>query len=180
MGRPKAEIDWDFLDKIAQFPLKQEDITWLIGVSLDTLVKGVKERYGCSFSEFLNKRASKTRLMIHQKQFELAIKGNVALLIWLGKNYLGQVDNPLVIETKHMKDIEAGNKRLLLERSREAIKKLEDELERESYEIREDTTTKDISTDNAGVREHVRESGGDSIQKVPNGEGHDNGRKADT
>ena len=31
---------------------------------------------------------------IRQKQFEMAMNGDVRMLIWLGKQYLGQKDNP--------------------------------------------------------------------------------------
>lgn len=33
---------------------------------------------------------------VRAKQYELAMKGNVALLIWLGKQILGQKENPLI------------------------------------------------------------------------------------
>ena len=32
--------------------------------------------------------------MLQDKQWEVAMEGNVQMLIWLGKQYLGQSDNP--------------------------------------------------------------------------------------
>ena len=32
------------------------------------------------------------RMKLAQKQFELAMDGNVTMLVWLGKQYLGQTD----------------------------------------------------------------------------------------
>lgn len=92
MGRPAKEIDWDMLEKLAQFPMKQEDLAWLVGVCLDTLCTKVKEKYDMSFSDFLAKKGAKTKALLYEKQIELALKGNVTLLIWLGKQYLGQSD----------------------------------------------------------------------------------------
>ena len=34
---------------------------------------------------------------LKKKQFELALKGDVKMLIWLGKQYLGQTESPMVI-----------------------------------------------------------------------------------
>ena len=34
------------------------------------------------------------KTQIHRKQFELAMDGDARMLMWLGKNYLGQKENP--------------------------------------------------------------------------------------
>lgn len=34
---------------------------------------------------------------LRRKQFEMAMDGDVRMLIWLGKQYLGQKDNPAVV-----------------------------------------------------------------------------------
>lgn len=63
----------------------------------DTLNKHVKEKFNISFSEYKQQKGAKLRLMLFQKQFEGAMKGNTALLIWLGKQYLDQCDSPVII-----------------------------------------------------------------------------------
>jgi hypothetical protein len=80
------------LEKVASFPLRQEDIAWTMGVSLDTLERRVRKEYKISFAEFQEQRQSKFRMSILQKQYESAMNGNVGMLVWLGKNYLGQLD----------------------------------------------------------------------------------------
>lgn len=37
----------------------------------------------------------KEKIQLREKQWELAMDGNVQMLIWLGKQYLGQKDSPM-------------------------------------------------------------------------------------
>ena len=39
-----------------------------------------------------NKLTDKEKIELREKQWELAMMGNVQMLIWLGKQYLGQSD----------------------------------------------------------------------------------------
>jgi len=44
------------------------------------------------FSEYKNKRKETLRINLLKKQYDVAMAGNVSMLIWLGKNELGQKD----------------------------------------------------------------------------------------
>lgn len=92
MGRPEKELDWDRLDKLSQLPLRAEDIAWVLGVSTDTISRRLKEQEGITFAEYLDQKRATLRMNLLAKQFEVAMKGNVALLIWLGKQHLDQKD----------------------------------------------------------------------------------------
>jgi hypothetical protein len=60
-----------------------------LGISLAMLDRRLKEpEYQAAFQEGRATGCAKIRV----RQFELAMDGNVAMLIWLGKNYLGQRD----------------------------------------------------------------------------------------
>ena len=39
----------------------------------------------------------KQMIELGKKQWEVAMEGDVRMLIWLGKNYLGQMDSPMHI-----------------------------------------------------------------------------------
>ena len=46
----------------------------------------------------------KQKIQLREKQWEVAMEGNVQMLIWLGKQYLGQKDTP---ETKWENPVDA-------------------------------------------------------------------------
>jgi len=92
MGRPVLEVDWDTLERICQYTISCEDAAFLCGVGKTTLEEKIKEKHGITFRAFREQRSARTRLNLFNKQVEIALKGNVTMLIWLGKNYLKQSD----------------------------------------------------------------------------------------
>ena len=92
VGRPEKEFDWKVLDSILQFGANLIDCSELLDVSDDTIQRKIKSEHGCTFSEYRTKKMGRMRVKLLQKQYEMAQNGNVALLIWLGKQHLGQKD----------------------------------------------------------------------------------------
>jgi hypothetical protein len=88
MARPQFEIDWTAVERYAVLQYTQEDIAKLIGVSLRRLTADKK------FSPIYKKAHQFGKNSIRAKQYEVAMKGNTTMLIWLGKQYLGQTDQP--------------------------------------------------------------------------------------
>lgn len=62
----------------------------------------IKERHNCRFSEYRDRKLEPLRMNLFKKQIELALKGNVPMLIWMGKQLLGQTD----VEKSQVKRIE--------------------------------------------------------------------------
>jgi hypothetical protein len=61
----------------------------------------IAEFFGCdeslirkSYSEYLTKGRAKGKMRLRQLQWQAAEKGNTSMLIFLGKQMLGQMDNP--------------------------------------------------------------------------------------
>ena len=52
--------------------------------------KWVQRTYGGNFSEYFTQKNILFKTSLRRAQFELAMKGNPTMLIWLGKQYLGQ------------------------------------------------------------------------------------------
>jgi len=52
-----------------------------------------------NFYDYILKAKEETKQKLRQAQIRLALGGNAVLLIWLGKNMLGQSDNPLSADT---------------------------------------------------------------------------------
>ena len=87
MARPKKEIDEELLLKLAQMHCTMQEMVDIIGVSEDTL----KRRY----AGIIAKGKSQGKMRLRRKQIEVAMSGNHTMLIWLGKNMLGQSDTPV-------------------------------------------------------------------------------------
>ena len=92
IGRPKKELDWKVLDSILQFGATLIDCAEMCEMSDDSIQRRIKDEHGCTFTEYRNRKMSRMRVKLLQKQYESAMAGNTALLIWLGKQHLGQSD----------------------------------------------------------------------------------------
>jgi hypothetical protein len=92
MGRPRIEIDFKELDKLCGLQCSLEEIAGWFDCSIDTIEARIKETHGMTFPEYFAKKRSGGKISLRRKQYETAMAGNVSMLIWLGKQYLGQVD----------------------------------------------------------------------------------------
>ena len=92
MGRPVKEIDEDLLYKLAQIHCTMKEMVDIIGVSEDTL----KRRY----AGLIDKGKAEGKMRLRRKQIEVAMSGNPALLIFLGKSMLGQSESPVAEQDK--------------------------------------------------------------------------------
>lgn len=84
MARPKLEIDADIVEKLASIHCTMEEIASVCSCSVDTLER--------RFAEIIKVGKDKGKTSLRRHQWEAAQKGNPALLIWLGKQLLGQKD----------------------------------------------------------------------------------------
>ena len=87
VGRPVKEIDEDLLYKLAQIHCTMKEMVDIIGVSEDTL----KRRY----AGIIDKGKAEGKMRLRRKQIEVAMSGNPAMLIFLGKCLLAQSENPV-------------------------------------------------------------------------------------
>lgn len=94
LGRPKIEIDWDQFEKLCQIQCTLVEISEWFGCSEDTVERRVQEKFESTFADLYKKKASKGKISLRRKQFEVALSGNVSMLIWLGKQHLDQKDKP--------------------------------------------------------------------------------------
>jgi hypothetical protein len=90
--KPKI-LDEIKMKQLAGINATIEDIARQLGVSRDTL----ERRY----RPIIDKARAEFRSRILLAQIRAAEKGNPAMLIWLGKQYLGQVDSSKIDHTVH-------------------------------------------------------------------------------
>lgn len=93
-GRPKAEIDWLHVGRLLEAGGTAEGIAATIGIDRDTLYKRCETDNKCTFSTFSQEKRAKGEELLRVAQFKQAIGGNTTMLVWLGKQRLGQKENP--------------------------------------------------------------------------------------
>ena len=85
MARPKKyNIDTEQVEKMASYGCSNREIADFFGCTESLISK--------SYSSFITKGRSKGKIRLRQLQHKAAEAGNVTMLIWLGKQRLGQTD----------------------------------------------------------------------------------------
>lgn len=82
MARPKLQIDEAQVEKLAAIDCSYEEMASILGCDPSTLTR--------RFAQAIKKGRDHGRMSLKRKQFEVAMSGNVTMLIWLGKIRLGQ------------------------------------------------------------------------------------------
>lgn len=95
MARPLKVIDEELLKKLAGIMCTDKEMADILGICVDTL----KDR----FSELINIARSQGKMSLRRFQYQAAAKGNPALLIWLGKQHLGQTDKNIELTADELK-----------------------------------------------------------------------------
>lgn len=98
VGRPDVIIDWGKLDSLLALGATLMDCSDILGCSEDTIEKNLRVKFKLKFSEYREKKLSTTRVKLRQKQIDVALKGNVTMLIWLGKQMLNQSDKIMQLD----------------------------------------------------------------------------------
>lgn len=100
-GPKPIAIDEKLVEKLATIMCTMKEIGAVIGCSVDTLER--------RFAEIIEKGRENGKMSLKRKQYEIAMGGNVTMLIWLGKQHLGQTNkeefkheypNPTIIKGK--------------------------------------------------------------------------------
>ncbi len=85
MARPIVHhLDEELIMKLASIHCTMEEIASICGCSVDTL----ERRY----AEAIKIAKDKGKSSLRRHQWEAAQKGNITMMIWLGKQLLGQKD----------------------------------------------------------------------------------------
>lgn len=92
-GRPRKNIDKTNFEKLCAMMCTQIEICGFFSCSEDTLLSWCKRTYNKTFEDIYPLLSSNGRISLRRIQFQLAEK-NAAMAIFLGKQYLGQKDNP--------------------------------------------------------------------------------------
>lgn len=90
-GATKKVVPPDEVYYLASLGCTYKELGEWFGVPEDTM------RY--NFKPYVEKAREETKQRLRQAQIKLALTGNAVMLIWLGKNMLGQSDTPTFGDT---------------------------------------------------------------------------------
>ena len=92
MARPKKyNIDTEQVEKLASYGCSNTEIASFFGCSKDLISK--------SYSTNIAKGKDKGKIRLRQLLWKSAERGNVAMQIWLSKQYLGMADKQEITTT---------------------------------------------------------------------------------
>ena len=98
MARPKKhKIETSKIEQLASYGCTNREISAFFDCSQTTLTR--------NYGDFLTKGREKGKIRLRQMQWKSAERGNVSMLIWLGKQVLGQTDKQEITEVKPIDDI---------------------------------------------------------------------------
>jgi len=84
MARPKKQIDEETVERMASVGCTVEEIALVLGCNKRTLER--------RFVAVLEKGRARLKTGLRHKQVQLAMAGDKTMLVWLGKQLLGQKD----------------------------------------------------------------------------------------
>lgn len=88
MGRKAHEFteeEKEMVIKLSEIFTSESDIAYVMGIDRGTLRK---------HPELMETGKARARVKLRRAQMDKALEGNPTMLIWLGKQMLGQSDNP--------------------------------------------------------------------------------------
>jgi AraC-like DNA-binding protein len=95
-GRPRKEIDPQLLERLAACGCTLYEIASVLGCNRRTLER--------RFADAIEAGRLRGRSSLRHKQFQLAMRGDKTMLIWLGKQYLGQTEK-MVVTRAHLNEV---------------------------------------------------------------------------
>jgi hypothetical protein len=94
-GRPAFVLtaeQFKTIQGMAKIQCTQDEICDIFEVTDKTLNLALKKHSGLSFSELIKKNMSHGKASLRRSQWKASEKGVPSILIWLGKQHLGQKD----------------------------------------------------------------------------------------
>jgi hypothetical protein len=94
-GRPKGTtipINWEQVDEMCAIQCTGEEMAGVLGMDYDTLASACKREKNKLFSDYITQKRSDGKMSLRRTQYTTALDGNPTMLVWLGKNWLGQTD----------------------------------------------------------------------------------------
>ena len=90
-----SDKEFEHLVNLIRIQCTAEEISGVLGMSVDTLGRRIKEREieGVeNFADLYKRHSDEGKASLRREQWKAAQAGNTTMLVWLGKQMLGQRD----------------------------------------------------------------------------------------
>ena len=89
LGRPPKPLDLEDLKRIARTGATHGEMAARLRMSEDTLQRRLQDQEVCAL---VDEAQAEVKISLRAKQVQLALAGDRTMLVWLGKQWLGQKD----------------------------------------------------------------------------------------
>jgi len=121
-GRPTIELDKKQFEALCGFQCTLAEIASHFDVTEDSVIRWCKRTYKTSYSSVFEQKRGKGKVSLRRRQYQKAMDGDTAMLIFLGKNWLGQADRPELLGADTEAEAKQGHETLM-----KAIRNLKDD-----------------------------------------------------
>jgi hypothetical protein len=97
-GRPKKDVDLAMVEALGKLHVTQAELSSVLKISVATVERRLAEKG--DFYEAFEKGKAEGKISLRRKQWQQAHDGDKTMLIWLGKQILGQAEKSKIHE-KH-------------------------------------------------------------------------------
>jgi hypothetical protein len=104
MARPQIEIDQDIFENLCKIQCTLIEIASVFDCCDETIERWCKRTYDIGFAEAFKRYSSQGKTSLRRYQFKMA-ETNVAMAIWLGKQWLGQTDKQETVSVERIQVI---------------------------------------------------------------------------
>ena len=102
MARPRLEFDYNEVKKLGELQCTYTEVAAFFDCSIETVKRRLADDE--QFCAAYKNGIENGKMSLRRHQWRAAQKGNTTMLIWLGKQYLGQRDTPKDEETNEALD----------------------------------------------------------------------------
>ena len=100
MARPRIELNVDTFKELCRIQCTLEEIASVMNVSERTIERWCQREFKESFVNTYKKFSEDGKMSLRRLQFRAAENGSVPMMIWLGKQWLGQTEKQEVAVAK--------------------------------------------------------------------------------
>jgi hypothetical protein len=91
-GPKLTQVNWELCANLLRIQCTGEEIAGAMGMSYDTLERACKRDNDMKFAEYSELKRAEGKASLRRAQWKAAQDGNPTMLVWLGKQMLGQTD----------------------------------------------------------------------------------------